>query len=61
MGLRLGSRSPEQLAAALKAEKIHVSVRGTSIRVSPHVYNSDQDVDRFLRVLEATLRSTPAT
>jgi selenocysteine lyase/cysteine desulfurase len=60
MGLRLGSRSPEQLAAALKAEKIHVSVRGTSIRVSPHVYNSDQDVDRFLRVLEATLRSTPA-
>lgn len=60
MGLRLGDRDPLHLAASLKAERIHVSVRGTSIRVSPHVYNSDQDVDRFLRVLEATLRSTPA-
>jgi len=61
MGLRLGSRSPEHLAAALQAEKIHVSVRGTSIRVSPHVYNNDQDVDHFLRVLEASLQSMPTT
>ena len=59
MGLRLGSRSPAPLAAALQAEKIHVSVRGTSIRVSPHVYNNDRDVDHFLRVLETALRSIP--
>ena len=60
MGLRLGDRDPLHLAASLKAERIHVSVRGTSIRVSPHVYNSDQDVDRFLQVLEAALRSMPS-
>jgi len=59
VGLRLGDRSPEHLAAALKAETIHVSVRGTSIRVSPHLYNSDRDVDHFLHVLEAALRSMP--
>ena len=59
VGLRLGDRSPEHLAAALKAERIHVSVRGTSIRVSPHLYNSDRDVDHFLHVLEAALRSMP--
>jgi selenocysteine lyase/cysteine desulfurase len=60
IGLRLGDRDPLHLAASLKAERIHVSVRGTSIRVSPHVYNSDQDVDRFLQVLEAALRSMPS-
>ena len=61
IGLRLGDRSPQHMAAALKAEKIHVSVRGTSIRVSPHVYNSERDVDHFLRVLEAALQSMPAS
>ena len=60
VGLRLGRRSPQHLAAALAAERVHVSVRGTSIRVSPHVYNSEGDVDRFLRVLEAALESVPA-
>ena len=55
LGLRLGSLDPEPLAAALRAEQVHVSVRGSSIRVSPHVYNNEADVDRFLRVLEAAL------
>jgi len=57
VGLRLGDRNPEHVAAALQAEQIHVSVRGSSIRVSPHVYNSEEDIDRFLQVLEAALQS----
>lgn len=59
VGLRLGDRDPQRLAAALASEKIHVSVRGTSVRVSPHVYNSDRDVERFLRVLETALTTEP--
>jgi selenocysteine lyase/cysteine desulfurase len=60
LGLRLGDRDPQRLAAALRASQVHVSVRGSSIRVSPHVYNDSDDIDRFLEVLEMTLRR-PAT
>lgn len=34
----------EVCRAALAARKIHVSVRGSAIRVSPHVYNSAEDL-----------------
>jgi selenocysteine lyase/cysteine desulfurase len=27
-------------------------VRGPSVRVSPHLYNTEEDVDRFFDVLE---------
>jgi selenocysteine lyase/cysteine desulfurase len=36
------------LAGALAAQQIYVSVRGTSIRVTPHVYNSPEDVERLI-------------
>ena len=38
---------PEKLAAA----KVFISLRGTSVRITPHVYNSVEDVERFLSVL----------
>jgi len=38
---------PEKLAAA----KVFISLRGSSIRVTPHVYNSAADVERFVSVL----------
>lgn len=53
LGLRAVSGVPPGLAARLAAERVHVSVRGDSIRVSPHVYNTTEDVDRLLAALEA--------
>ena len=52
----LGLRLPEQLnleeiKAKLQAEKVFVSVRGNSIRVSPNLYNSAKDFEHLLRVL----------
>jgi selenocysteine lyase/cysteine desulfurase len=41
-------QAPAALAAALAAQQIYVSVRGTSIRVTPHVYNSPEDVERLI-------------
>jgi selenocysteine lyase/cysteine desulfurase len=55
VGLRLGGRDPRRLAEALAAARIYVSVRGDSVRVAPHVYNSLADVERFLDVLQGTL------
>jgi selenocysteine lyase/cysteine desulfurase len=37
---------------ALKHEKIIVSYREGGVRVSPHFYNSDEEVDRLIAVLK---------
>ncbi len=55
IGLRLGSRVPEDLAARLARENVFVSVRGGSVRVSPHLYNTERDVERFFEVLERVI------
>ena len=52
IGLRLGPRVPADLAARLSEEKVFVSVRGESVRVSPHVYNTEKDVERLFEVLD---------
>lgn len=50
-GLHLGPKAPKDLAAKLASENIFVSVRGNSVRVSPHLYNTEADVERFFKVL----------
>jgi selenocysteine lyase/cysteine desulfurase len=55
IGLRLGGRDPRVLAATLAEARVYVSVRGDSVRISPHVYNDRRDVERFLEVLAGAL------
>ena len=45
----------EKVKSALLKHKIYVSVRGTSIRVSPNVYNTEKDLQRLTKVLLSTL------
>ena len=52
LGLKLGAHPPEDLAARLAAEGVFVSVRGESVRVSPHLYNDEHDVQRLFSALE---------
>ncbi len=51
IGVRLPGGVPPGLANDLAAAGIYVSVRGDSIRVSPHVYNTPEEVDRLFAVL----------
>jgi selenocysteine lyase/cysteine desulfurase len=51
----LPASAPADLTARLKAENIHVSRRGDRLRITPHLYTSDEDVDRFLQVLKRQL------
>ena len=51
VGIKLGSAAPEDLAARLAGEDIFVSVRGESVRVSPHLYNTVEDVNRLFAAL----------
>jgi selenocysteine lyase/cysteine desulfurase len=55
VGLKLGSAVPEDLAARLARERVFVSVRGESVRVSPHLYNTERDVRRLFEVIEGVL------
>ena len=38
----------DDLAAALLQRDVHVSARQGLVRVSPHFYNDEEDIDRFL-------------
>jgi selenocysteine lyase/cysteine desulfurase len=49
--LRRKSGIPRELPEMLAREKVFVSVRGTSIRVTPHVYNTVENCDRLIACL----------
>ncbi len=52
LGLRLpAGLDPMDVAARLRERQVHVSVRGSSLRVSAHVFNTALDVDRLIAVL----------
>ena len=54
-GLHLGPNAPQDLAARLATKNVFVSVRGESVRVSPHLYNTEEDVNRLFEVLASVL------
>ncbi len=43
---------PDGLTDRLATENIFVSLRGTSLRVTPHLYNDDADAARLIEVLQ---------
>lgn len=53
LGLRFPEGMPPGLLDALIRRRVFVSVRGDSLRVTPHLYNTDADVDRLFDALEA--------
>ena len=52
LGLRFPDGVPDGLAATLAENRIFVSVRGPAMRITPHVFNTDGDVDKLFAVLE---------
>jgi selenocysteine lyase/cysteine desulfurase len=55
LGLRFADGMPPGLPERLAKEQVFVSLRGDSLRVAPHLYNNDADVDRLFKVLDAVL------
>jgi len=56
LGLRFAGGVPADLPARLAAGNVHVSVRGSAMRVTPHVWNTDADVERLFAVLREAVR-----
>jgi selenocysteine lyase/cysteine desulfurase len=55
LGLRFPGGVPAGLGERLAAHRVFVSTRGRSLRVTPHLYNDQEDIDRFFQALEAAL------
>ena len=54
MGLRLPEGAdPRSLVTELAARSVYVSVRGKSVRVSAHMWNTESDIDRLLEGLSS--------
>ncbi|MBZ9743567.1 MULTISPECIES: aminotransferase class V-fold PLP-dependent enzyme [unclassified Mesorhizobium] len=49
--LDIGDRLAPNAAQDLKQANVHVTLRGTKMRVSPHVYNDEEDIDRLFQNL----------
>src|SRR5262249_51218695 len=55
LGLRLRGGVPSDLPKRLAAANVYVSVRGHAMRVTPHVWNTDEDAEKLFAVLKAEL------
>jgi selenocysteine lyase/cysteine desulfurase len=49
---------PHDLPQRLAAQQVFVSVRGNSVRVTPHLYNDAEDAARLLAALEKEAQAT---
>jgi selenocysteine lyase/cysteine desulfurase len=51
LGVRVPGGIPAGFNDRLKAQDIYLSQRGDALRISPHLYNNDNDVERLLEAL----------
>jgi len=55
LGATLPAGCQAQVVAALRAQHIHISQRGRSLRFAPHLHINDHDLQRLLQALPAAL------
>jgi selenocysteine lyase/cysteine desulfurase len=55
IGIRSPNGIPARLGERLAEAKIFVSIRGDAIRVAPHLYNDESDVEKFFTVLRKAI------
>ena len=51
LGLNIEDGDAERIAKKLALDNVFVSLRGRFLRISPHVYNNEQDLDRLMALL----------
>jgi selenocysteine lyase/cysteine desulfurase len=55
LGLRFSGGPPKDFVGRLARENVHVAQRADALRVSPHLYNTEADLDRFTAALKTLL------
>ncbi len=56
LSLRFPAGMPERLVERLAAEDVFVAPRVGRMRISPHVYNDEEDIDRFVETFRRLMR-----
>lgn len=51
LSIRFPGAMPQGVGSQLAAKGVHLSVRGQSLRIAPHVYNNYADIDRLIDAL----------
>ncbi len=57
LSVRFPGDTPQGFVERLAAESIYVAPRLGRIRISPHVYNDEEDVDRFVAAFQRLART----
>jgi len=52
IGMRMPNGLPDRADERLAEKNIHISLRGDSLRVSPHIFNTAEDIDRLFAELD---------
>jgi selenocysteine lyase/cysteine desulfurase len=55
IGLDLSPEAAQRCAAALERAGVVATMRGSSLRISPHLHNNQEDIDRLLNALRSTV------
>jgi selenocysteine lyase/cysteine desulfurase len=55
LGLGFADAVPAGLPERLADERVYVSLRGRSLRITPHLYNEERDVERLFAVLQSAI------
>jgi selenocysteine lyase/cysteine desulfurase len=61
LGIALPDQARAAVVGALGRAGVHVGVRGSSLRVSPHLWTTDEDVDRLVGALATATDRTAAS
>lgn len=61
LSLQFPAGMPEGLVPELAAEQIYVAPRIGRMRISPHLYNDEEDIDRFLASFRRLTAREPVT
>ena len=51
LSVRFDGGMPEGIEERLAAGNVHVSLRGERMRITPHLYNNEADMDRLVRLI----------
>jgi selenocysteine lyase/cysteine desulfurase len=55
LSLRFKQGLPDDLAVRLAADRVYVSMRGDRLRITPHLYNDAEDIDRLIASVRGAL------
>ena len=56
LGIKLPVSAPKDLINRLAGEKVYLSERGGSLRITPHLWNNEQDFKKLKNVLSKHLK-----